>query len=157
MENAKKILKDKLESPKWPQYAHLRDHVIPMTLYSQQKPQLTKDAVAKGRPDKRRVVFSTNVAETSLTIDGVTVVVDAGFTKESLYDHQKRMKILQVYPASSSRVPPLAGSIACYYDTLTVHSCPLEPRHQRLQFSHSDIAASCQTSLCWSFLTHTGC
>jgi hypothetical protein len=50
----------------------------------------------KGRPDKRRVVFSTNVAETSLTIDGVTVVVDAGFTKESLYDHQKRMKILQV-------------------------------------------------------------
>ncbi len=96
VETAKRILKDKLESPKWPQYAHLRDHVIPMTLYSQQKPQLTKDAVAKGRPDKRRVVFSTNVAETSLTIDGVTVVVDAGFTKESLYDHQKRMKILQV-------------------------------------------------------------
>jgi len=96
VEKAKKILKDKLDNPNLPQYAHLRDHVIPMTLYSQQKPQLTKDAVAKGRPDKRRVVFSTNVAETSLTIDGVTVVVDAGFTKESLYDHQKRMKILQV-------------------------------------------------------------
>jgi len=45
VEKAKKILKDKLDNPNLPQYAHLRDHVIPMTLYSQQKPQLTKDAV----------------------------------------------------------------------------------------------------------------
>lgn len=93
VEKAKKHLTDRLRVAK---YVHLKDHVDPMALYSQQRPELTRLAVAKGRPDRRRVVFATNVAETSLTIDGVTVVVDAGFTKESLYDHQKRMKILQV-------------------------------------------------------------
>ena len=95
VEKATRYIEASLRDPK-KNFKHLRDHVVPMALYGQQTSQKTQAAVAKGVPEKRRVVFATNVAETSLTIDGVTVVVDAGFTKEALYDHQKRMKILQV-------------------------------------------------------------
>lgn len=67
-----------------------------MALYGQQDPKQVDAAICKGKPAERRVIFCTNVAETSLTIDGVTVVVDAGFNKEAVYDHQKHMTILQV-------------------------------------------------------------
>ncbi len=35
---------------------------------------------------KRKVVLSTNVAETSLTIEGITVVVDSGLVREAIFD-----------------------------------------------------------------------
>lgn len=70
-----------------------------MALYGQQDPKQVDAAICKGKPEERRVIFCTNVAETSLTIDGVTVVVDAGFNKEAVYDHQKHMIILQVCKA----------------------------------------------------------
>ncbi len=34
----------------------------------------------------RMVVFTTNIAETSLTIPGVTLVIDSGYSKEVEYD-----------------------------------------------------------------------
>jgi len=48
---------------------------------SQQERALVADAGGK-----RRVIFSTNIAETSLTIDGVTSVIDSGLEKELIYD-----------------------------------------------------------------------
>ncbi|DBA71364.1 TPA: hypothetical protein ACH3X2_011173 [Trebouxia sp. C0005] len=106
VEKATRYIEASLRDPK-KNFKHLRDHVVPMALYGQQTSQKTQAAVAKGVPEKRRVVFATNVAETSLTIDGVTVVVDAGFTKEALYDHQKRMKILQAGLRSDLEAPAL--------------------------------------------------
>ena len=101
-EKARRMLERRLADAKklpgrFPQLQHLcNGHVKPMSLYGQQDPKLVDEAICKGRPGERRVIFCTNVAETSLTIDGVTVVVDAGFNKEALYDHQKHMTILQV-------------------------------------------------------------
>ncbi len=37
-------------------------------------------------PDRRRVIVSTNIAETSLTVEGVTTVIDAGFVKQLVVD-----------------------------------------------------------------------
>ena len=39
----------------------------------------------------RKVVVSTNIAETSITIDDVIYVIDAGRVKENRYDHEKNM------------------------------------------------------------------
>ena len=44
---------------------------------------------------KRRVVFTTNIAETSLTIEGVTCVIDSGLEKVSVYDPQSAMTRLE--------------------------------------------------------------
>ena len=46
-------------------------------------------------PRRPQVVLSTNVAETSITIDDVTVVVDAGRVKEMSHDAERGIQRLQ--------------------------------------------------------------
>ena len=50
----------------------------------------------------RRVVISTNIAETSLTIDGITTVVDSGLARESVFDPQTGMARLQTRRISNA-------------------------------------------------------
>jgi len=52
------------------------------------------DTFAKG-PFKRKVVFSTEVAESSITIDGLIYVVDCGLSKQSKYYSSKNMDALE--------------------------------------------------------------
>ncbi len=40
------------------------------------------------------VVFSTNVAETSVTIPGIKYVIDSGMAKENKYDKERRMNVI---------------------------------------------------------------
>ena len=50
----------------------------------------------------RKVVVSTNIAETSLTIDGIVYVVDPGFSKQKVYDPRVRVDSLLVSPISQA-------------------------------------------------------
>ena len=45
-------------------------------------------------PGVRKIVIATNIAETSITIDDVIFVIDAGRVKENRYDHERRMAML---------------------------------------------------------------
>lgn len=59
-----------------------------------------------GRPPlgQRKIILSTNVAETSLTIDDVTIVIDTGRVKESSYDAlNASAQLLETWAARSSR------------------------------------------------------
>jgi len=51
---------------------------------------------------RRKVVVSTNIAETSLTIPGVRYVIDAGFARISRYNPRTRTRRLPVEPVSQS-------------------------------------------------------
>ncbi|CAK9437856.1 uncharacterized protein LODBEIA_P22340 [Lodderomyces beijingensis] len=62
----------------------------------------------KGRPG-RKVVVSTNIAETSLTIDGVVYVVDPGFSKQKVYNPRVRVESLLVSPISKASAQQRAG------------------------------------------------
>ena len=44
----------------------------------------------------RKVVVSTNIAETSLTIDGIVFVIDPGFAKQKVYNPRIRVESLLV-------------------------------------------------------------
>ncbi|TMW55396.1 hypothetical protein Poli38472_013287 [Pythium oligandrum] len=57
----------------------------------------------------RKVIVATNIAETSLTIDGVRFVVDAGFTKQKVYNPQTQMEALVVVPVSKVSAQQRAG------------------------------------------------
>lgn len=62
-----------------------------------------------GGPRGRKIVVSTNVAETSLTIDGVVYVVDPGFSKQKVYNPRIRVESLLVSPISRASARQRAG------------------------------------------------
>jgi len=74
---------------------------------SQQERALVPD------PDgRRRVIFSTNIAETSLTIEGVTCVIDSGLEKELIYDPVSgltRLETTYISKASAAQRSGRAG------------------------------------------------
>ncbi|MFC4061238.1 ATP-dependent RNA helicase HrpA [Planomonospora corallina] len=54
------------------------------------------------RHSGRRVVLSTNVAETSLTVPGIKYVVDTGFARISRYSHRTKVQRLPIEPVSQA-------------------------------------------------------
>jgi ATP-dependent helicase HrpB len=61
------------------------------------------------RGTRRRVVLSTNVAETSLTIEGVTAVIDSGLARMSRFDDRHGINTLRVAPISRASAEQRAG------------------------------------------------
>ncbi|CDU23514.1 probable PRP2-RNA-dependent ATPase of DEAH box family [Sporisorium scitamineum] len=57
----------------------------------------------------RKVVLATNIAETSITIDGVVFVIDPGFVKQNSYNPRTGMSSLTVVPCSRASANQRAG------------------------------------------------
>lgn len=60
-------------------------------------------------PGARKVVLATNIAETSLTIDGIVFVIDPGFVKENVFNPRSGMESLIVSPCSRASAGQRAG------------------------------------------------
>ena len=60
-------------------------------------------------PAGRKVIVATNIAETSLTIDGIVYVVDPGFSKQGIYNPRIRVDSLLVSPISKASAQQRAG------------------------------------------------
>ncbi|EAN99926.1 ATP-dependent RNA helicase, putative [Trypanosoma cruzi] len=73
------------QGPMWVQ-------VLP--LYGSLSMEEQKRVFAPPGPHTRKVIFATNIAETSLTIDGIVYVVDCGYHKQSLYNSEVRVDYL---------------------------------------------------------------
>ncbi|XWS33365.1 hypothetical protein CRYUN_Cryun22dG0075700 [Craigia yunnanensis] len=65
--------------------------------------------VFQNYPRKRKVVFATNIAETSLTIPGIKYVIDSGKVKESKFEPGTGMNVLKVCWVSQSSANQRAG------------------------------------------------
>jgi len=84
-------------------------------LYSTLPPNLQERIFDPAPPNKengafgRKVVVSTNIAETSLTIDGVVFVIDPGFAKQKVYNPRIRVESLLVSPISKASAKQRAG------------------------------------------------
>ena len=59
--------------------------------------------------DARKVVIATNIAETSLTINGICFVIDTGFNKQKSFNARSGMESLQVTPVSQAAANQRAG------------------------------------------------
>ncbi|KAL4598717.1 hypothetical protein ACB092_11G077900 [Castanea dentata] len=65
--------------------------------------------VKEGGPAGRKIVVSTNIAETSLTIDGIVYVVDPGLAKQKVYNPRVRVESLLVSPISKASAHQRSG------------------------------------------------
>ncbi|MBN38733.1 MAG: hypothetical protein CMI29_09750 [Opitutae bacterium] len=76
-------------------------------LYGEMHP--TEQDRVLARSPKRKVIVSTNIAETSLTIEGVEIVIDTGKAKKASYDQSRKVDVLLSSPISKSSAEQRAG------------------------------------------------
>lgn len=73
----------------------LKDSAIVLPLHSKLSPVETKRIFELTPANKRKIIFSTNVAETSVTIDGVRHIIESGMVKEMMWDETLKMQALK--------------------------------------------------------------
>lgn len=80
-----------------------------LPIYSQLPSDLQAKIFQEAEGNARKCVVSTNIAETSLTLDGVMYVVDTGFCKLSVFNPRVGMNALQVFPTSRAAANQRSG------------------------------------------------
>ena len=78
-------------------------------LYGQLSPKAQYQAIMPNRSGKRKVVLSTSIAETSLTIEGITVVIDSGFGRTSKFDPKSGLSRLETIRIAKDSADQRAG------------------------------------------------
>ncbi|KAI9758405.1 MAG: DEAH-box RNA helicase prp16 [Lichina confinis] len=80
-----------------------------LPIYSQMPADLQAKIFDRAPPGVRKVIVATNIAETSLTVDGIMYVVDAGYSKLKVYNPRMGMDTLQITPISQANGSQRAG------------------------------------------------
>jgi len=94
--------------------------IIPTPLYGDLPLEEQRQAIQPARGGERKIVLATDIAETSLTIEGVTVVIDVGLGRYPSFDHASGMTRLhtrRISVASSVQRSGRAGRLqpgTCY-------------------------------------------
>jgi len=88
---------------------HVPDNVHVEQLYGDLSQQSQDAAIAPAPPGSRKVVLSTPIAETSLTIEGVRVVIDSGLARAPRFSPRSGMTRLETVRISRSSADQRAG------------------------------------------------
>ena len=117
-------------------------------------PAAVQDAVLAGSSGVRRVVLATSVAESSLTVPGVRVVVDSGLAREPRTDHARGLSALTTVRASQAAGRQRAGR-AGREAAGAVYRCWEQAEDGRLarfpapEVKVADLAAFALQAACW--------
>ena len=80
-----------------------------LSIYSQLPADLQAKIFQKAEDGARKCIVATNIAETSLTVDGIFYVIDTGYGKMKVYNPRMGMDALQVFPVSRAAADQRAG------------------------------------------------
>jgi ATP-dependent helicase HrpB len=89
----------------------LTDALI-LPLHGQVEPAAQRAAIRRDPEGRRRIVLATAIAETSITLDGVSVVVDAGLSRRAEFDLAAGVTHLVTHRASQAAAAQRAGRAA---------------------------------------------
>lgn len=86
-----------------------RDRLVICPLYSELPAALQDEALAPAPEGTRKVIVSTNVAQTSITIEGVRHVIDSGLARINRFDPRRGINVLLIEPISQASAQQRAG------------------------------------------------
>ncbi len=92
--------------------------LIVLPVYSALPSEMQSRIFEPTQPGTRKVVLATNIAETSLTIDGIFYVVDPGFVKQNVYSSKTGIDSLIVTPISQAQANQRKGRAGMYWSLL---------------------------------------
>ncbi len=92
--------------------ANLPDDIVLHELHGSLDPAAQRAAILPEPDGRRKVVLATSIAETSLTLDGIRIVVDSGLARRPRYDRAAGMTRLVTERASQAAVTQRAGRAA---------------------------------------------
>lgn len=87
----------------------------------------------------RRIVLSTNVAETSLTVPGIHYVIDSGLARISRYSHRSKVQRLPIEPVSQASANQRAGRCGRIAPGLAIRLFDEESFEARPEFTDPEI------------------
>lgn len=117
-------------------------------------PAAVQDAVLGEGTGRRRVVLATSVAESSLTVPGVRIVVDGGLAREPRTDHARGLGSLTTVRVSRASAEQRAGR-AGRLGPGAVYRCWSQAEHDRLpprpspEIAVADLAEFALQAACW--------
>ena len=103
IELAKKLLSGEL------QRSSCNTNLIILPLYSSLPSVQQRRIFDPAPPNSRKCIIATNIAETSITIDGIVYVVDPGFSKQKVFNPRVRVESLLVSPISKASAKQRSG------------------------------------------------
>ncbi|MEC5396885.1 ATP-dependent RNA helicase HrpA [Uliginosibacterium sp. H1] len=111
-----------------------------LPLFARQSAQ--EQARVFGRSNGRRVVLSTNVAETSLTVPGIRYVIDTGLARLNRYSHRNKVELLQIEKIAQSAARQRAGRCGRVQDGVCIRLYGEDDFNARLSHTEPEILRS---------------
>lgn len=127
-------------------YDRLKDpDVVVHELFGEAPARLQEAAIQPDPRRRRKVILSTSIAETSLTIDGVSIVIDSGLSRISAFDVRRGMQGLITVPVSMAAAMQRSGRAGrqgpgVCYRLWKEQDNELHPEYTQPEILNSDLA-----------------
>jgi len=118
-----------------------------LSLHGQLARELQDRAVGPAAPGRSKLILSTNVAETSITIDGVVAVIDSGLARVADFDPGSGLPRLSLAPISRASAAQRAGRAGRTRAGVCIrlygrHDHDHRPEHQLAEVRRLDLAGA---------------
>ncbi|WP_272677251.1 ATP-dependent helicase HrpB [Providencia huaxiensis] len=132
------------------------EDILLCPLYGALTLQAQQQAIQLALEGMRKVVLATNIAETSLTIEGIRLVMDSGFERVGQFNPRTGLTKLIKQRISQASMAQRAGRAGRLETGVCWHLLSEEQAERAAQFSEAEIAQSDLSSL-WLSLLQWGC
>ncbi|TVO35456.1 ATP-dependent helicase HrpB [Vibrio algivorus] len=123
-------------------------------LYGQLDAKTQQSAIAASESGRRKVVLATNIAETSLTIEGIRMVMDSGFERVAKFDPKTGITRLEQVMIAQSSAQQRAGRAGRLEPGVCIRlysqeALKLQPVVPQAEILHSDLTSLQMELLFW--------